>query len=61
MTTTEHRPTDTARVDRSARAAPDSSDAWEHRVALHDPAAYERREVAAFPLCDERPEPTWCS
>jgi hypothetical protein len=28
---------------------------------LHDPVAYKRREVGAFLLRDELPEPTWYS
>ena len=28
---------------------------------LHDPVAYERREVGRFVLTDELPEPTWYS
>jgi alkylation response protein AidB-like acyl-CoA dehydrogenase len=29
--------------------------------SLHDPVAYKRREVGAFVLTDELPQPTWYS
>jgi alkylation response protein AidB-like acyl-CoA dehydrogenase len=48
---------------RSTTAAPGFDRFWRNvrTHTLHDPVAYKRREVGAFLLRDELPEPTWYS
>jgi hypothetical protein len=46
---------------RSTTAALGFGRFWRNVRTLHDPVAYKRREVGAFLLRDELPEPTWYS
>lgn len=46
---------------RSTTAALGFGRFWRNVRTLHDPVADERREVGAFLLRDELPEPTWYS